>query len=99
MTAMEWPQSYGRALERAFGTDLGLSDEEVEIVLGLARDVAHATERRYAPLAAYVTGKFVLDRFRTGVLPAQALDDAVAVARELLEAGDGDSAEAPGAGS
>ena len=28
-------------------------------VLGLARDVAHGTERKAAPLAAYVAGRYV----------------------------------------
>lgn len=39
--------------------DLGLApleDDEVAALLDLARDVAHATERRFAPLTCFLVG-------------------------------------------
>jgi len=37
--------------------DVGpLSNDEIDALLDLARDVAHATERRYAPLTAFLLG-------------------------------------------
>ena len=50
-----------------------LGPAEVDAVLDLARVVAHGTERRNAPLAAYLAG-------RAGTGPAEA----AAVARSLL---------------
>ncbi|MFN2505882.1 MAG: DUF6457 domain-containing protein [Acidimicrobiales bacterium] len=83
MTA-EWPQLYGQALERTAEAVLSLTDEEVERVLDLARVVAHGSERRYAPLAAYLAGKFVSERSASGVPPPDALADAFATAEALL---------------
>ena len=49
-----------------------LDPAEVEAVLDLARVVAHGTERRNAPLAAYLAG-------RAGVEPDAALAQAAAL--------------------
>lgn len=81
---LEWPQLYGQALERTAEAALTLSDEEAARVLDLARVVAHGSERRYAPLAAYLAGKFVTERSAAGVPPADALEDALATAEALL---------------
>jgi len=80
---MDWPQQYCAALEQRIGSLLGLSDDEVDAVLDLARDIAHATERRFAPLSAYVTGKFVAARLGEGVSTKAALEEARAIAQEL----------------
>ncbi|MFI5286172.1 MAG: DUF6457 domain-containing protein [Candidatus Dormibacteria bacterium] len=53
-------------------------------LLRIARDVAHATERQNAPLAAYTIGRFVQDAARSGVSEADALDQAAAVVRTLI---------------
>jgi hypothetical protein len=79
-----FPRRYAEALEAESGCTLGLTDEEVDAVLDLARDVAHATERRYAPLSAFVAGKFVLDRTRAGVPVEEALEQAGAVVARVL---------------
>lgn len=46
---------------RAFAADLGtpMSDELIDRVLNLAAMVAHATERKNAPLATYLAGRYV----------------------------------------
>ena len=54
-----------------------LDPADVDAVLDLARVVAHGTERRNAPLAAYLVGRWVDANDET---PAVALD----VARRLL---------------
>jgi Domain of unknown function (DUF6457) len=53
-------------------------------LLRIARDVAHATERQNAPLAAYLIGRFVQDAVRSGVSEADAIDQAESVVRILI---------------
>lgn len=45
----------------AYADSLGLvlDDAEIEALLALARDVAHGTERKNAPLASFLAGRFV----------------------------------------
>jgi len=77
---------YAAALGRAAMTDLGLGPDEVDILLDLARDVAHGTERKFAPLVSYLAGQYVVARTRDGATVRQALDEAVDVAKRLLAA-------------
>lgn len=74
----DWPRRYATAL----GADL--ADAEVEALLDLAREVAHGSERRFAPLSTFVAGRFVAVRMAAGVSASDALAEAVAVARSLL---------------
>jgi hypothetical protein len=95
---MEWVQEYAQALSRTGGGGVGevsLSQEEEEAVLLLARLVARGTERRNAPLATFVAGRFVDARVRQGVAPGQALAEAAAVAEDLLAGDDGTGRVAP----
>ncbi len=68
-----------------------IGGDEAEAVLRLARVVAHTSERRFAPLAAYVTGLAL----GAGARPADVLDrtrrvdEVTAAARE--QARDADS--------
>ena len=75
---MDWPERYSAAL------DVGLSEDEVDAILDLARDVAHATERRFAPLSSYLAGKFVARRMNEGVSAADAVHEAQQVVGRLL---------------
>jgi len=68
----------------ALGADL--TDADVEALLDLARDVAHGSERRYAPLSTFIAGRFVASRMAAGVPAHDALAEAAAVARSLLPA-------------
>ena len=54
-------------------------------LLGIARDVAHATERQTAPLAAYLVGRFIQEAVGSGISEAGALDQAASVVRSLIE--------------
>jgi hypothetical protein len=58
-------------------------------LLRIARDVAHATERQNAPLAAYLIGRFVQHCVRAGMSEAAALDEAAEVVRSLIGEGAG----------
>lgn len=60
----------------------GLSDEEIEAVLDLTRAVAHAVERKAAPLAAYAIGRALAslrqeDRLRILAETAKRIDATV----------------------
>lgn len=74
----DWPTRYSTALE------LDLSDDEVDAILDLARDVAHATERRFAPLSAYLAGKYVTRRVADGTTAEEAVREAQEAAVRLL---------------
>ena len=77
---------YAAALGRAAMTDISLTAGEVDALLDLARDVAHGTERRFAPLVSYLAGKYVVARTQSGATVRQAVDEAVDVANRLLAA-------------
>jgi hypothetical protein len=53
-------------------------------LLRIARDVAHATERQNAPLAAYLIGRFVQTCLGAGMTEAAAIDRAAEVVRSLI---------------
>jgi hypothetical protein len=71
---------YRRALQEAAGAPIELDDDAVEAILDLARDVAHGSERRHAPLATFLAGQFV----NAGATDPKALQKASALARQLL---------------
>jgi hypothetical protein len=74
VTDLDWVAAYAEAL------GLELDDAAIDAVLALARDVAHGTERKNAPLASFLAGRFV----GTG----GSLSDAVERARRSLPAPD-----------
>jgi Domain of unknown function (DUF6457) len=69
MDAATWIEEYTTELK-----GVALSDEERELVLALAAEAAHASERAAAPLACWVAGA-------SGAGP----DDALRIARELSQ--------------
>jgi len=73
-----YPDRYAEAL------GLTLGDQEVDAVLDLARVVAHGSERRSAPLSAYLAGQYVAELVRTGLSREQALAEAAAIAERAL---------------
>jgi len=77
----DWPRRFAQAL----GSDLG--EDEAEMLLDLAREVAHGTERRFAPLSTFAAGRYVATRVAAGATATDALADAVAIARSLLADG------------
>ncbi|HEX2274507.1 MAG TPA: DUF6457 domain-containing protein [Acidimicrobiales bacterium] len=77
-------ERYRQALQDTAGRPVELDEGEVEAVLDLARDVAHGSERRHAPLATFLAGQFVVARAADGTPVAAALEEARALAGELL---------------
>lgn len=67
----------------ALGVD-GAAEVGSNAILALARDVAHATERKNAPLAAFVAGYYVALRQAGGTSTSDALTDALVAAERLL---------------
>jgi hypothetical protein len=70
-----------------FAEALGLQLHEVEeqVVLDLARIVAHGSERRFAPLSTFLAGQFLAELVRTGISREEALAEAMAIAERTLE--------------
>lgn len=88
---MSWPDELAEALgEEPLGPD------EVAAVLDLARDIAHTTERRYAPLSTYIIGLAV---GRAEGERRERLDALVEQARRLLGLDDDEAAGQPAEGS
>jgi hypothetical protein len=82
----DWFETYASALEDRLGRpepSVHLPREARNPILELARLVAHGTERRNAPLAAYVAARYVAARAADGVELPAALSEAVESAREI----------------
>ena len=73
-----YPDRYAEAL------GLRLSEEEADVVLDLARVVAHGSERRFAPLSTFLAGRFVAELVRSGLPAEEALAEAMAIAERIL---------------
>lgn len=54
------------------------------MLLRIARDVAHATERQNAPLASYLIGRFVQAAVAAGDSEPEALERAAAIVTSLV---------------
>ena len=84
----DWLLAFASALASLSGSTMGsasgASRTETTTILHLARDVAHGVERRLAPLAAYLTGRFVAERLRQGATVEEALAEAEAAAKSLI---------------
>jgi hypothetical protein len=82
----DWFEKYAGALEAGLGRtepDLHLQKQAKNPLLTLARIVAHGTERKNAPLAAYVAGRYVAARAGEGVDEDQALAEALDAAERI----------------
>lgn len=62
----------------------GLGPDHNNRILDLARIVAHATERKNAPLATFIAGRYSALREQQGADSATAIAEAAEVARRLL---------------
>lgn len=79
---MDWIDEYAEALRR--DSEAAIGEEERRTLLKLAREVAHRTERVFAPLSTYLVGWYVADRVRAGVDAEDAVREASRVAERLL---------------
>jgi Domain of unknown function (DUF6457) len=83
----DWFERYAQALEENLGhaeSGIQLSKAARNPLLALARIVAHGTERKNAPLATYVVGRYVAARTGQGVDEDAALAEALASAEALV---------------
>ena len=82
-------------LLRALASALGGSDphpsqlqplepRDRALLLRVARDIAHATERQNAPLASYLIGRFVQAAVASGDPETKALEHAAAIVSSVL---------------
>jgi hypothetical protein len=88
----DWFETYAAALEerlREPEPTLRLPRALENPILALARVVAHGTERKNAPLAAYVAARYVAARGAQGVDERAAMKEAVEIARSLIPADEG----------
>ncbi len=88
----DWFEKYAGALEERLGASepaVHLPGELKNPILTLARIVAHGTERKNAPLAAYVAGRYVVARSAHGVDEAAAMAEALEVAQAITRTKEG----------
>jgi hypothetical protein len=81
---VDWLDEYAEALSHPGGPELGVDEEERRVVLRLARQVAHRTERVMAPLSTFLAGMFVADRVREGIDQKEATREVLRVAEGML---------------
>lgn len=82
----DWVERYAAALAAHLDDAdprAPLTPETVELVLDLARVVAHTTERRNAPLATYLAGIFAASRMAVGSDAASAVREALSIMQEF----------------
>ena len=72
----DWLDELAEALDANVPATTALADGHRNVLLGFARDVAHGTERKNAPLAAYIVGRYVS-------LSSKPEDEALAEALEI----------------
>lgn len=68
--------------------DLRLSSADRRSLLDVARTAAHGSERRNAPLATFVAGRYVAERVARGGDPVAALDEVRAAVDAEIESSD-----------
>ena len=83
----DWLDEYAARLEKRLGqadASVGVDTDARKKLLGLARIVAHGTERKNAPLATYIAGRYAELAAADSGGAASALADAFDEAREML---------------
>jgi hypothetical protein len=80
---------YADALRERAGDKVSLSRQIRNPLLDLARVVAHGTERKNAPLAAFLAGRYVEMRRAQGADDAAAVAEAVEIAEKLAPPAEG----------
>jgi hypothetical protein len=82
-----WCARLAGELSAAAGLDGDLLTSRLQAeLLRLARDIAHATERRNAPVAAFVLGRYVQARVGQGIATEVAVREAAETVAGLLPA-------------
>lgn len=81
----DWIARYAAALARRLDGPAAapMTAEVTELILDLARVVAHGTERKNAPLATYLAGDFASARAAQGGDTVDAIREALALVQEV----------------
>lgn len=80
----DFMEEFAQQLSAGAGTEIDLPEGSKNRLLALARVVAHNSERKNAPLATFVLGRYVEARIRAGVDAEEALTEAISTAEALL---------------
>jgi hypothetical protein len=80
---------YAEALRERAGDEVSLTRQVKNPLLDLARVVAHGTERKNAPLATFLAGRYVERRRAQGADDATAVAEAVDIAEKLVPPAEG----------
>ena len=90
----DWFENYAGALEERLGASepaLHLPGQLKNPILILARIVARGTERKNAPLATYLVGRYVVARGAQGVDEAAAVAEALEIAEAMTPTGESEA--------
>jgi hypothetical protein len=79
-----WTELLNRRLAEVSQSEALLTPRLQAAVLRLARDVAHGSERKNAPLAAFIAGRYVEHRLRQNIDAEAALAEVIDAAAALL---------------
>ena len=82
----EWISRYSEALSGELDGRVTIDSNEERSILGLARVVAHGTERKNAPLTTFLVGRYCALREQQGATAEEALAEANETANRLLGA-------------
>ena len=82
----DWLSEFAQGLAAKLrnGESLAPEGSSKNRLLDLARDIAHSTERKNAPLAAFIVGRYVECRVEQGVDVEDAIQEAVDIAAGLV---------------
>ena len=83
----DWLANYATELASHLNAEgsPGIAGADKNRLLEMARDVAHATERKNAPLATFLAGYFTGLAVEQGMEPGAAVAKAVSIAAELID--------------
>ena len=80
----DWCERFAASLSGA-GVPSPVTTAAIQaLLLRMAGDIAHSTERKNAPVAAFIAGQYVEARRSQGVAAEAALDEAAEVVARLL---------------
>ena len=80
----DWIERYASALSANLNEELEMPSSEERSILALAREVAHGTERKNAPLTTFLVGRYCSLREQQGASPEDSMREANEIADRLL---------------
>lgn len=85
----DWLNLYNKELIESSEASLkleGIDSQEIDMLLEIAKVVAHGTERKNAPLATYLVGRYVASRkiLDSSISITTLIDQALAIAESMV---------------